>query len=98
MRDTIIDGDGHLVEPPEIWHRYTDPALRGEFERAPPLPERQVEKGLLGEVNVDAVECLARRAQVQRFGVDEDPVVVPEERAERVYSSCSMRSDAEFMQ
>ena len=32
MPDLIIDGDGHLVEPTEIWHRYTDPALRADIQ------------------------------------------------------------------
>lgn len=31
MPQLIIDGDGHLVEPPEIWSRYTDPSLRRDI-------------------------------------------------------------------
>jgi hypothetical protein len=32
-RFRIIDADGHVMEPPDMWQRYIDPALRGRAPR-----------------------------------------------------------------
>src|SRR5207249_9585788 len=33
MKELVIDADGHVLEPPDVWQRYTDPAYRARAIR-----------------------------------------------------------------
>src|SRR5438477_3756305 len=33
MPELVIDADGHVLEPPDVWQRYVDPTYRGRAIR-----------------------------------------------------------------
>ena len=33
MSELVIDADGHVLEPPDVWQRYIDPAYRSRAIR-----------------------------------------------------------------
>ena len=33
MKELVIDADGHVLEPPDVWERYIDPAYRARAIR-----------------------------------------------------------------
>ncbi len=51
--ETIVDGDGHVLEPPDLWERYVDPAWRARAIR--------VRRGPDGR---DVLEIDGRQAQL----------------------------------
>ena len=47
--ENVIDADGHILEPPDLWERYIDPPLRDRAFRVRERDGREV-------IEVGAVE------------------------------------------